>query len=242
MYAVISNFKISSEYEKTKEKYASTSRSLIEYEEMIDKYRVNNHENKNQLQMIRSMIKHGDKAVNNYIDDLLDTVYMANESLMMDVAMIPAGGLRATVYSKLVIMDNNNICHMLNIDHKLRGIDFFENNPEITLKVCNLLNIFIDNAIDEVNLQTEKNILLDIYLDDEKTAIFEITNVYVSDFDINRIYEKRYTTKSKGHGYGLALANEIIGNEARITNNTIVDDNLFTQKLIVNISTKKDKI
>ncbi len=242
IYVIIRNFKMSADYEKTKEKYASTSKSLLEYEEMIDKYRVNNHENKNQLQMIRNMIKQKEKKVEKYIDDLLDTVYMANEALMMDVTIIPAGGLRATIYSKLLTMDNNQIKHVLNIDHKLREIDFFENNSEVTLKLCNLLSIFIDNAIDEVNLQKEKIINIDIYLDDINTVVFEVINNYISQFDVEKIYEKKYTTKSRGHGYGLALAKEIIDCEPRITNKTTFNDNVFTQILIIDIKNKNDKI
>jgi|GEM_PF-2375379 len=236
VYVVINNFKISNEYERTKEKYTSTSKSLIEYEEMIDKYRINNHENKNQLQMIRNMIKQKDKLVENYIDNLLDTVYTKNEQLMMDVSIIPAGGLRASIYSKLITMENNNIKHFLTIDHKLRSIDFFENNPKITLKICNLLSIFMDNAIDEVKLLSEKIINIDIYLDDANTVAFEITNKYISEFDINRVAETKYTTKDKGHGYGLTLAKEIVTSDQRITNKTIVEDNLFTQILLVDIT------
>lgn len=236
VYVVINNFKISNEYERTKEKYTSTSKSLIEYEEMIDKYRINNHENKNQLQMIRNMIKQKDKLVENYIDNLLDTVYTKNEQLMMDVSIIPAGGLRASIYSKLITMDNNKIKHFLTIDHKLRSVDFFENNPKITLKICNLLSIFIDNAIDEVKLLSEKIINIDIYLDDANTVAFEITNKYISEFDIDRVSETKYTTKDKGHGYGLTLAKEIVNSDQRITNKTIVEGNLFTQILLVDIT------
>jgi len=236
VYVIISNFKISNEYERTKEKYTNTSKSLIEYEEMIDKYRINNHENKNQLQMIRNMIKQKDKFVENYIDNLLDTVYTKNEQLMMDVSIIPAGGLRAAIYSKLIFMDNNNIKHILTIDHKLRNVDFFENNSKLTLKLCNLLSIFIDNAIDEVKLLDEKVINIDIYLDDINTVAFEITNKYISEFDINKICEKKYTTKDKGHGYGLTLAKEIVSSDQRIINNTIVKTGLFTQILLVDIT------
>ena len=127
-----------------------------------------------------------------------------------------------------------------NIDHKLRNVEYFENNSDVTLKVCNLLSIFIDNARDEANLLTDKVINIDIYIDGINTIIFEITNKYISEFDIQKIYEKKYTTKSEGHGYGLALAKEITDCEPRISNKTIIDDNLFTQGLIVDITTKND--
>ncbi len=241
-YIIINSFRISNDYENAKERYTSTHNSLVEYEEMIDKYRINNHENKNQLQMIRNMIKQKDNTVEKYIDNLLDTVYTVNESLLMDVSIIPAGGLRASVYSKLVTMDNNNINHTLCIDHRLRKIDFFDNNSKITLKICNLLSIFIDNAIDEVKLQDDKNINIDIFLEDENTVVFEIVNKFISNFEIDKICDSQYTTKSYGHGYGLTLAKEIIASEHTIINKTLVIDNLFIQKLIINIEQKNDKI
>lgn len=232
-YIIFNSFCISNDYEKAKEKYTKTYNSLIEYEQMIDKYRINNHENKNQLQMIRNMIRQKDKFVDKYIDNLLDTVYTVNESIMMDVSIIPAGGLRATIYSKLVTMDNNGIKHIMNIDHGLRNVDFFENNPKITLKICDLLSIFIDNAIDEVKLQDDKCINLDIFLEDENRMIFEISNYVVSKFDFNKIFDSRYTTKSDGHGYGLVLAKEIIESETIISNETSIVNDVFIQKIIV---------
>lgn len=242
IYVLIRNLKISNEYETTKEKYTVTSNSLIKYEEMVDKYRVSNHENKNQLQMIRNMVKQHDNSVEGYIDELLNVVYVANEAIILELSIIPSGGIRSTIYSKLITMDNKKIKHMINIDHDLKSINFFENKSQITLKICNIISIFIDNAIEEVELQDNKVICIDIYLNNENTVVFEISNRFITNFELDRIYEKKYTTKSAGHGYGLALASEIIAEEPRIKNDTIINDDIFTQILFVDISNKKDKI
>ena len=85
MYISMKNFKVMNEYEETKKRYSGVEKSLIEYEDMIDKYRVNNHENKNQLLLIQNMIKHKDKNVSEYIDNLVGNVYMTNEKIMMDI-------------------------------------------------------------------------------------------------------------------------------------------------------------
>lgn len=242
IYLFISDFETRCEYEKTKQKYDSTLSDLVEYEEMIDKYRINNHENKNQLQIIRSMIKEKDKSVDMYIDNLVDTVYKSNEKILMDVSILPSGGIRATVYTKLITMDNNKIKYSLSIDRKIRSIDYFDNNPDLGLKVCNILSIFIDNAIDEVKLQKGNNRVVNFdvyYLEEDFNVVFEISNRVISDFDISLIKEKKYTTKSNGHGYGLTLAKEIIDNENRIKNVTEIVDDVFIQRIFIYI--KNDK-
>ncbi len=229
------DLKVRNEYEDAKEKYANTSKNLTEYEDMLDKYRINNHENKNQLQMIRHMIKQKDKKIDDYIDNLVNNVYLEKENLLMEVSIIPAGGLRAAIYSKLVLMEDNEIKYVLNIDHDLKNLFFFEKNTSLTLKVCNILGIFLDNAIEEVNLHNDKLINIDIYLDCKK-VIFEISNQIKSNIEIDKIYNKKYTTKKKGHGYGLSLARDIINSDKRIVNNVEIVDSIFTQYLEIDVS------
>ena len=160
----------------------------------------------------------------------------------MDVSILPSGGIKATVYTKLITMDNNKIKYSLSIDRKIRSIDYFDNNPDLGLKVCNILSIFIDNAIDEVKLQKGNNRVVNVdvyYLEEDFNVVFEISNRVISDFDINLITEKKYTTKSNGHGYGLSLAKEIIDNENRIKNVTEIVDDVFIQRIIINIKSDK---
>lgn len=238
LYIIIKNIKISTNYDETKEKYTNTLKSLTEYEDMIDKYRVSNHENKNQLQMIRTMIHQKDKTVEKYIDNLLDNVYMVNEKLMMDVSMLPSG-IKATVYTKMVLMENKRIKYKLNVDRKLRMVDYFdyESSIEIGLKICNILSVFLDNAIEEVENKKDPEIYIEVFYDENDNELtFEISNeIYTKDVDTSKIFEKGYTTKSNGHGYGLALVKEIIDANNNLKNETIIKNNIFTQRLTLKL-------
>lgn len=230
-----SDLKVRFEYDETKEKYITSIHSLIEYEEMIDKYRVNNHENKNQLLTIQNMIKHDDPKVNDYIDNLVGNVYMTNEKTMMDVSIIPAGGLRATIHTKLNIMDNKKIKYVLNIDRKLRSVDFDDISSYLNLKICKIVSIFMDNAIDEVETHKKNKIVnIEMYLD-EDNLIIEVSNKFKNNLDLNKLYEKRYTTKANGHGYGLPLAKELIDSEKSLNNYQKIEDDIFTQVLEIEI-------
>ena len=235
MYISLRNFKVMNEYEETKKRYSGVENSLIEYEDMIDKYRVNNHENKNQLLLIQNMIKHKDKNVSEYIDNLVGNVYMTNEKIMMDISKIPAGGLRATIHAKLNIMDDKKIKYVLDIDRKLRVLDIESMDSDVKLKVCNILSIFIDNAIDEVETHKgDKVVNISMYIEDEK-LIVDIANKFKNKFDPTKIFDKKYTTKETGHGYGLSLAKELIDSESSLSNYYKIEDNIFTQVLEIKI-------
>lgn len=234
-YIFIKELMIRNDYEEAKEKYNNVQQSLVEYEDMIDKYRVNNHENKNQLLTIQNMIKSKDKKVNKYIDDLVGNVYMTNEKIMMDVSIIPAGGLRATIHTKLNSMDDKKIKYVLNIDRKIRMIDFDNISSELNLKICKIISIFMDNSIDEVMTHKKNKVVnVDMYIAQDKLMV-EVANSFENSFDVNKIFEKRYTTKSNGHGYGLSLAKELIDSENQLDNYNKIEDDVFTQILEIRL-------
>lgn len=238
VYMVHKNVKITNISNETKEKYNSTLKNLVEYEDMIDKYRVSNHENKNQLQMIRTMIHQKDKNVEKYIDNLLDNVYMVNEKLMMDVSMLPSG-IKATIYTKMVMMENKRIKYKLNVDRKIRYVDFFDidANVEISLKICDILSVFLDNAIEEIENKKDPEIYIELFYDEKDEELtFEISNkIYNKEIEVNKLSEKGYTTKSNGHGYGLALVKEIVSANSNLENKTIIKNNIFTQRLTLKL-------
>lgn len=238
VYMINKNIKIINISNETKEKYNSTLKNLVEYEDMIDKYRVSNHENKNQLQMIRTMIHQKDKTVEKYIDNLLDNVYMVNEKLMMDVSMLPSG-IKATIYTKMVMMENKRISYKLNVDRKLRYVDFFDRdaNIETSLNICDILSVFLDNAIEEIENKKDPEIYIEVFYDEKDEELtFEISNkIYNKEIDLNKLPEKGYTTKSNGHGYGLALVSEIVSANSRLENKTIIKNNIFTQRLTLKL-------
>ena len=94
---------IKKEYNEVSDRYINIISSLKEYEAMIDKYRVLNHENKNQLLTIRAMILKSENDIPKYIDTIIDTTIKDNEKLMFETNVIPSGGLRAIIYSTPVI-------------------------------------------------------------------------------------------------------------------------------------------
>lgn len=220
--------------EKSKNKiYLENNKILIdnlnEYEKMLDYQRVNNHENKNQLLVIRSMIEKNDKKLIEYVNEIIKEKREDNEIIYNKAKRIPSGGLQGLIYQKMLLMQENNIEVILDIDNQVRKIDFGKLSSKMNYDICRIAGIIVDNAIEETVKfnKKEREIIISMYID--KEFIVEVSNRIKDDFDLNKIYEKGYTSKSKGHGYGLSLLKKIVDENEKITNAMKIVNNVFTQ-------------
>lgn len=223
--------KTKNSFDEISSKYETSITSLREYEGMIDKYRIYNHENKNELQTLRNLISKKNTKALKYIDSILDNKIKDNEKIMYKTSKIPEGGLRATIYSKLCMMDELGIKYSLDIAKDIRTVDLINMKEDIVLNICKILGVFLDNAIEAVKDLKTKHIGIEIYLMDGDLCV-DITNNYEGKLDMNKIGSSKYTTKGGNHGYGLSLVNQIISDYPdRFENEKSITKNTFTQKI-----------
>ena len=235
IYIIIKSTVIDNKFSKINKKYETSINSIKEYEAMIDKFRVNTHENKNELLTIRNMIKNKDKKIVEYIDTLVDNKIKDNEKIMYQTSKIPEGGLRATIYSKLCVMDKYKIKYKLDISKDVRTVDLINLDEELILNICKILGVFMDNAIEAVKTLKKREINIELYVIDDELFI-DITNNFKGDIDLTKIGRERNTSKGENHGYGLLLVNKIINeNKKYIENEKSINGNYFTQSLRVKI-------
>ena len=230
---VIMSSKIKEKYNKINSKYETSIASLKEYEVMIDKFRVDTHENKNEFLTIRNMLKdqNGKETVIKYIDKLVDNKIKDNDKIMKKTSKIPKGGLRATIYSKLCLMDKLKIKYNLSISRAIQTTDLINLDEDLILKICKILGVFLDNAIDAVKDLKKKEISVEIYTIDDNLCI-DITNNFNGKVDLDKMSNMKYTTKGNGHGYGLTLANQLLAeNKDKLENEKSINRDNFTQTL-----------
>lgn len=202
--------------------------NLHEYEKMLDQHRVINHENKNQLGIIRTMVETKDETVLAYIDDLVENDTTQDETLLSKTSRIPAGGLQGIIYQKLLTMKKEQINYTLSISRDIKFLDFKKLDMGTTVELCKIIGVFLDNAIDEVEKLEKTYIGIELYVEDDAFCI-KVSNNYSRGRDFSKIEELGYTTKTSGHGYGLSLVREIIEKNDRLINERSVTGKYFNQ-------------
>lgn len=213
--------KLSDEYER----YVDYSKQS---EKLVEEYSMSQHENKNELIIIRSMVHKNNKQLLEYLDEIIKHKDDIEFSWIRYLRYIPFGGLKGIIHNKVSEMKEKGIKVYLNISSdieksELRKLTMKENNH-----LSKIIGVFLDNAIDAAILAKEKEIYIDIYVN-RKDVIFEIANSYDGELEIDRISEPRYTSKGKGRGYGLTLVKSLLKENKRIINETSLRNNCFVQ-------------
>lgn len=232
---IIYFFNTQKKYNNISNKYNIAITSLNNYEQMISKYRINNHENKNLLLTIRAMIANKDKDVIKYIDSMLNKKYIDDDELMKKVSTIPIKGLRAIIYSEILKIKELGIKFDLTIDKSIKTTNLIELDENTTIDVCKIIGVFLDNSIEAVEKLRTKLININVISSGENIKILISNNYSCKNFNMQKIDTAGYTTKGNGHGYGLALVKQIVSNNKFLTKETEISKNVFSQILIIKL-------
>ena len=206
--------------------------SLEQYEEMVDHQRVNNHENKNQLLIIRNMLKKNDKDVLRYIDTIVKDQMEDDELLYTRVMTIPSGGLQGIIYQKMLVMKDELINFSLDVGRDVRNFDLSMLSMDNNYKLCKIIGVLLDNAIEESRKVKDKCIMISLFVDDGN-LIIEVSNRFEGKIDIDKLDESGYTTKGNGHGYGLPLVKKILSESDVFENERCIKKDIFKQVIKV---------
>ena len=203
--------------------------NLGEYEKMLSYQSEVNHENKNQLLVIKGMYQQKEDIVE-YIDNIIEDQRTQNDTFYNKTKRIPSGGMQGLIYQKMVTMENKKIRPILNIDESIDALDFTKMNSKLNYDICRILGVFLDNAIEETEtlIDNKREIIITIR-SQNRILIIEISNHFNQPPELERMEERGYTTKSKGHGYGLSLVKEIINKNSKLDGEKRISKDLFSQ-------------
>ena len=111
-------------------------------------------------------------------------------------------------------------------------MNFKEMNID-TYELGRILGILLDNAIEAAVETAEKKIYLYFQRQKERDFI-KIANTYrEKEIDINKIFEKGYSTKNKNHGLGLWEVKQILQKHNNLDLYTHKENHIFWQELSI---------
>lgn len=219
---------------KIQYEYENVLNNLNEYEKMLDFQKVANHENKNQLLVIKGMIDKKDSKINEYIDSIVLEKSEDNEDFLYRTNIIPSGGLRGLVYYKLLSMKEKGININLNISSKVRKIELEKMGVGLNKDLCKIMGVILDNARQAVEDLEQKNIDIEMNHIDNQFVIV-VANNFEGNLDLSEMDNIGYTTKGSGHGYGLALMKQLIDKNERLYNQKNIYGQKFVQKVVLSL-------
>lgn len=223
-------FKAKDDYYRINDKYNGSLISLKELEKVLSNQRIDNHENRNHLMTIRNMTTN--KKVIKFIDSILNNKINDNSDILHETAIIPEGGLRGLIYSKLLLMSERNIEYELDISKSIRTLDILEFGDATLLDTCKIIGIFLDNAIEEVETIDDKYIIIEMYINDDVLNIV-ITNTFDNTKDKKDIFKPGVSSKGGNHGYGLSLVRKLVKYNRKLKTYNEISETEFIQILKV---------
>lgn len=222
------NNKIQNDYDKLLE-------FMKTYEEEIENQRTLRHETKNEFLAIRSKIcdKEKEKAIIDYIDEILGDTYSVKNEKYAKFGYLPANGVKGLCYFKTQKAEEQGISVSINISKKIQSSTIYNLNTKEQRDFAKILGVFIDNAIEASAESKDKELGIEAYsnLDNEFRMI--ISNTYNNEIDEEKIGKENFTTKGKNRGHGLLLVNQLVQKNNIFDTKREIKNNIYSQTIIV---------
>ena len=204
---------------------------MSEYEDIINEQGMINHEYNNQLMVISAYINDS-KKLREYLKTIIEDHRTGQNFKIRQLSFIPNGGLKELLYYKIDKMKKNNVKCFLYVDKDVKET-VEKMDTRLYSNVSKIFGVLIDNAIDASINSEDKEVVIDIKSDNNIIKII-VKNSYSDINNTSKIGTERYTTKGKGHGFGLLLVNKIVKKCNNINVTDELNDDYYEKTIIIN--------
>lgn len=206
--------------ERIKRDYDTLLNYLERYEKELDKKRKIVHEFNNQLIVINSYASKNNKKLKLYLSEIInDQKGINNDMLLNNIENLP-NGIRGLLYYKLSQIEDKLKLNFF-VDKNIKKVKI--SSSKKLKNVLKVIGILLDNAIEASLESNEKNLIIRIELKKDFVELY-IENSIKNKIESTKIYDKGFTTKEKGRGYGLSIAKDILNEEQSIELKNVVSD------------------
>ena len=198
---------------------------------LIDGVRTIKHDYGNIFQTINGYLCSKDyDRLNTYVDSIMKEFGILNNISALNTSTFDEPGIYGIVGSKQFYANSKGLLFDLDVTVKVSEINFY------TPKLCRILGIILDNAIEASSKSKEKYIKLEIHYSQIKNAhIIRVYNTFNNSetIDLNKIYEKGYSSKEVKSGIGLWEVKRIINLSKNSQIFATIENEFFVQNIII---------
>jgi two-component system sensor histidine kinase AgrC len=168
-----------------------------------------------------------------YFKELVDQTQTSNKFDQQIFANIKNAGILGLLTSKIGYSQELGVKMQLEIPDEIKEI-----NMKIS-ELCEVLGIFLDNAIEAAAGSAEQSVKVGIS-NLNNLITFSIENSVAHQVDPRQIFEWGYSTKEGSHGAGLWIVRKILNKYKNVSLNTIAGERNLTQELAITQGAKKE--
>ena len=216
------------------EKYDKLLEFVKVYEAEIEEQKEIRHENKNQLILLKSYVvdDYGKERIVNYIDSVINDYRSCDKEKYANFQYLPPNGLKGLFYYKAMEAEDKGIKLSIAVASRIGNSFIKDLSVEDFKQLGRIVGVYLDNAIEASATSDEKKMGIEIFQKEDGNCVeITIMNTYSGVIDKEAIGNIRYSTKGKGHGYGLMMVKRILQNSDIFFAKTIIEDKLYIQKL-----------
>jgi two-component system sensor histidine kinase AgrC len=210
--------------EKNEKKHIELYANMIE--ESLENIRAFRHDYRNILMCISGYISSNNmEGLKKYFyENLVNDKYINNN--VYGLINIKNTHVKGLINIKSAKASSLGLDLNLNIENEI------ENFLLKDIDICKILGILIDNAIEASTESSRKVINIDILNNKERISII-VSNSFKTKPEINKIFEKGYSTKGNDRGLGLDIVRKLNKKYHNMNMNTYIKDDLFHQEMII---------
>lgn len=201
-------------------------------EKLLENYQKINHENKNQLLVIKSFMKNNNEVVS-IINEILNDNNETENSWINKLIYIQNSGIKGLFYYKMSEMIKNNLVITINVSKKVKNFKFDNMSSSNYKDVCRIIGVLLDNAKEASKESNEREVSIEILVNSKNNLEIIIANSFIGNIDINSINNIGYSTKGRGRGIGLSLVKDIVNTNKTINIKTEIINNYFFQYIYI---------
>lgn len=198
-------------------------------QELSEDLRRFKHNYMNLLYALGGYIEHKEwRDLENYYVDLIKESREVKSNNLFSIQNIKNSALFGLISQKIKKASEMSVDIVINIPNEVEDLGIRDSS------ICEVLGVYFDNAIESASETNKKCIVFEV-INEEESIDIVMKNTFNNKPDLNKIFEKDYTTKkSSGKGLGLYFAKKILERYENVLYNTYIKDDMFVQEIIIN--------